>query len=86
MSNKSIATVNLSDPSLKITITDPVKTFIGIYLSDESALDRFVIIRCPCGVESPVSIRNFPTENVKHPCDNPDHWTIRYANKDKENA
>lgn len=40
--------------------------------------DQFWVITCPCGVTAHYPINGLPGYNMRHPCGNPDHWTIRW--------
>ena len=35
-------------------------------------------ITCPCGVTVTYPLNGLPEVDTKHPCDNPDHWTVKY--------
>lgn len=35
-------------------------------------------VTCPCGVTVLFPLNGLPEKDVKHPCGNPDHWTIRF--------
>jgi hypothetical protein len=55
----------------------------GIRLMDQRGVDSFFAITCPCGVETKFPINGLPSVSTKHPCGNPDHWTIQYPEEQK---
>ena len=57
---------------------NPDYTYVGIQFSVDS-LDRAWLIICPCGVEAYYPINGLPTKDTPHPCGNPKHWTIKFA-------
>jgi len=41
--------------------------------------DNFFRFTCPCGVMAVFPLNGVPEKDTRHPCGNPYHWTVRYA-------
>lgn len=49
----------------------------GLYAADRQSLETFWTFQCPCGVKVSYPLNEMPTETTKHPCEDPDHWTVK---------
>lgn len=54
---------------------------IDVFCTKGKLPTNFFIITCPCGVVVQYGMNELPILNTKHPCDHPDHWTIRFTEK-----
>lgn len=68
--------VSMQEGELKIRPSNPDGFWTGMYIRGRA--DQFWVIQCPCGVTAHYPINGLPGFNTRHPCGNPDHWTIRW--------
>lgn len=70
--------------SVEIAVSGPViispvviSKWYGFWVQHSAMLDQFWGMTCPCGVTVTYAINEFPKVTTKHPCTNPNHWTIQ---------
>lgn len=70
---------SLYEESYQQLLTSTTDSFIGIKFIGTQAKENFLEIICPCGVKVSYALNKVPEVDTKHPCDHPDHWTVRYS-------
>lgn len=69
--------MDIQDTNNRINFSDSnVAKFYGIYMVGKDTKDVFWRIKCSCGVEVVYPMNGLPEVTTKHPCENPDHWTV----------
>lgn len=59
-------------------VVNSAKTFIGIQFITDRPVTAFWQITCPCGVTQDYALNELPETDTRMPCDNPDHWAIKF--------
>jgi hypothetical protein len=60
------------------------KVFVAVNIVGEQALLKFFNASCPCGVTVNYPYNGLPTSDTRFPCNNPDHWVVKFTLPTKE--
>lgn len=77
----------ITDPELKPTHTinsvsiKNLGNFIGLSVYNPG---KFLRVTCPCNVTVEYALHSIPRISTRFPCENPNHWTVKYENKPEE--
>lgn len=55
------------------------KSWVGLAVHGVDAKNTFFRICCPCGVSVTYPLNRVPEVTTKHPCDNPEHYSLRFT-------
>lgn len=58
------------------------EVYYGFAFVGKKGTEKIFSVTCPCGVVATLPVNGIPLVDTSHPCGNPNHWTVKYFEKE----